>query len=218
MNRCLRREEGQAAPLYITVVVGLLFLALLYFVFGKADIRRNEAQTAADAAALAAAMESRQGLENGLKLGLQDDILDGDFVRNFLKGNVPGRDGGCHAADYFAGRNGANAASVDCGPLGDGRWGFKITLESGKTVGESTLPGTESQRAVATATAVVEPLCRFTPRENPRDEDGESDEEEKESPSPGVIQCEDRDWIIDPADLDLLPGLTDLFRVRLTED
>ncbi|MFF9816228.1 pilus assembly protein TadG-related protein [Streptomyces sp. NPDC014006] len=218
-----RRDEGQAAPLYITAVVGLLFLALLYFVFGKADVRRNEAQTAADSAALAAAMDSR----DGLKAGLLAHILDGDYLRDLLRGDPPGTANGCDQALRFAGKNGARTdGSFQCRRLTDGRWGFTVDLESGKTVGKSALPGTENKRAKASATAVVEPLCTFMP-----DADSETpsasqkppgDEEpgaEEDKPSPGKIECDGgKDWIIDPAHLDLLPDMSDLFRVRLAHD
>ncbi|WP_226962479.1 MULTISPECIES: pilus assembly protein TadG-related protein [unclassified Streptomyces] len=213
-------EEGQAAPLYITAVVGLLFLALLYFVFGKADIRRNEAQTAADAAALAAAMDSR----NGLKAGLLDKILDPDSLADLIRGDVPARTRGCDEAYRFAELNGAQAGSVACDPLHDGRWGFAVELKSGRPVGDSVLPGTRDQRATATATAIVEPLCTFRPNEDAKEPEKPGDEddtpgEDEESPSPGTIQCDDgEDWIIDPDDLDLLPDMADLFRVRLAGD
>ncbi|WP_236240182.1 pilus assembly protein TadG-related protein [Streptomyces sp. CC228A] len=218
MSHRVRNEEGQAAPLYITAVVGLLFLALLYFVFGKADVRRNEAQTAADAAALAAAMDSR----NGLKIGFLDKILDPDGLKDLIRGDVPGKTRGCNEAYRFAERNGAQTGSVVCDPLYDGRWGFTIELKSGQTVGDSALPGTENRRATASATAIVEPLCRFKPNEDAEipEEPGDDDEpgEEEEKPSPGTIQCDGKDWIIDPANLDLLPDMADLFRVRLAED
>ncbi|MFE1297392.1 pilus assembly protein TadG-related protein [Streptomyces sp. NPDC058731] len=217
-----RRDAGQAAPLYLTAVVGLLFVALLYFVFGKADVRRNEAQTAADSAALAAAMDSR----DGLKAGFLEHILDGDYLRDLLRGDPPGTADGCGEALRFAEENGARTdGSFRCRPLTDGRWGFTVDLESGKTVGKSALPGTENKRARASATAVVEPLCRFDPDEDsqtppasrkPPGDDKPGAGEDK--PSPGKIECDDgKDWIIDPAHLDLLPHMSDLFRVRLAD-
>ncbi|MEU3843287.1 pilus assembly protein TadG-related protein [Streptomyces sp. NPDC028635] len=218
----LRRDAGQAAPLYITAVVGLLFLALLYFVFGKADVRRNEAQTAADSAALAAAMESR----DGLKAAFLDHILDGDYLKDLLRGDPPGTANGCGEALRFAEKNGARTDSFRCRRLADGRWGFSVDLESGKTVGKSALPGTENKRARVSATAVVEPLCRFepdevteTPQATPKPSGDDKPGTEEDKPSPGKIQCDDgKDWIIDPAHLDLLPDMSDLFRVRLADD
>ncbi|MCN9244458.1 pilus assembly protein TadG-related protein [Streptomyces sp. RY43-2] len=217
MSRLTRSEEGQAAPLYITVVVGLLFLALLYFVFGKADIRRNEAQTAADSAALAAAMESR----DGLKTGFLEHAFDGGYLEDFLKGDPPGTMSGCDEALRFAARNGARTDpdTFHCDKLQDGRWGFTVELETQKTVGKSALPGTENKRAKARATAIVEPLCSFKPDEEAQQPGDQGEEPGKgdEKPSPGTIQCDGKDWIIDPAHKDLLPDLSDLFRVRLAE-
>ena len=62
MRRRSPRDDGQAFPIYITVVGGLLFLAFAYFAVGQAAVNRNGAQTAADAAALAAAQEARDQL------------------------------------------------------------------------------------------------------------------------------------------------------------
>ena len=55
-------DSGQAFPIYITVVGGLLCLALAYFAVGQAAVNRNGAQSAADAAALAAALNTRDEL------------------------------------------------------------------------------------------------------------------------------------------------------------
>ncbi|OIJ85416.1 pilus assembly protein TadG-related protein [Streptomyces colonosanans] len=217
MSRSARGEEGQAAPLYITAVVGLLFLALLYFVFGKADIRRNEAQTAADSAALAAAMESR----DALKGDFLDHILDADYLNDLLKGDPVRTANGCDEARRFAARN--NALTDDtfsCVKLVDGRWGFTVELQSQKTVGKSALPGTENKRAKAHATAIVEPLCGLKPNEDVEAPQGggEGSGEGDKKPSPGTIQCDGgKKWIIDPEHQDLLPDLSDLFRVRLAE-
>jgi hypothetical protein len=41
-----RADAGQAFPIYITVVAGLLFLALAYLAVGQAAATRSEAQTA----------------------------------------------------------------------------------------------------------------------------------------------------------------------------
>ncbi|MEV5984534.1 pilus assembly protein TadG-related protein [Streptomyces sp. NPDC052051] len=207
MSRLTRREDGQAAPLYITVVVGLLFVALLYFVFGKADVRRNEAQTAADSAALAAAMESRDGLK-------------AELLEAFLKGDTSGAADGCDAAIRFAARNDARTdGTFSCHKLTDGRWGFSVELETQKTVGKSALPGTD-RPAKARATAVIEPLCSFKPSEDAQQPGNQSEEPGKgdKKPSLGTILCDGKDWIIDPDHEDLLPDLSDLFRVRLAED
>jgi hypothetical protein len=115
----LRRhgDAGQAFPIYITVVGGLLFLALAYFAVGQAAATRSEAQTAADAAALAAALETRdqladQWLTNILEPGSWQDIFDGEApVSN-----------ACWRAHELAARN---DASVTCQP--DGLLGYTAT-------------------------------------------------------------------------------------------
>ncbi|MEU8673694.1 pilus assembly protein TadG-related protein [Streptomyces sp. NPDC048560] len=195
-----RRESGQAAPLYITAVVGLLFLALIFFAFGEADVRRNGAQSAADAAALAAAQESRSREE----MVLRARILDRAYLTLVFNGPFPGSHSGCMKAYRFAGEN--DASDVDCRPLFDGRWGYTVGVKSDKGMSANLVPGTEGKRASATSVAVVDPRCTFIP--NP----------DLTSPSPGALDCDTRKWVIDPKDLALLPDMTDLFTVRLAED
>jgi hypothetical protein len=62
----LAGDAGQAFPIYITAVAGLLFLALALFAVGQAGATRNGGQTAADAAALGAAEDFRAQLRKGL--------------------------------------------------------------------------------------------------------------------------------------------------------
>ncbi|GAA2996181.1 pilus assembly protein TadG-related protein [Streptomyces fulvorobeus] len=195
-----RREAGQAAPLYITAVVGLLFLALIFFAFGEADVRRNGAQSAADAAALAAAQESRS-LE---EMYLRAHILDRTYLATLFNGPFPGTHNGCAKASQFAAQN--DAAPVGCRMLFDGRWGFTVDVRSNRGMSANLVPGTQGKRAKATSVAVVEPRCTFIP--NPV----------VTAPSPGALACDTRKWVIDPKDLALLPDMTDLFTVRLAED
>ncbi|MFD3655094.1 pilus assembly protein TadG-related protein [Streptomyces sp. 24-1644] len=195
----MKSEVGQAAPLYITAVVGLLFLALIFFAFGEADVRRNGAQSAADAAALAAAQESRS-LE---EVDLRAHILDRAYLTILFNGPFPGTHNGCVKATRFAAQN--DAAPVDCRMLFDGRWGFSVDVRSNKGMSANLVPGTEGKRATATSVAVVEPRCKFIP--NP----------DLTSPSPGTLACDTKVWVIDPKDLALLPEMTDLFTVRLAE-
>ncbi|WP_262387235.1 pilus assembly protein TadG-related protein [Streptomyces sp. TRM49041] len=185
---------GQASPLYVFMVASLLFLALAFFAVGQAGATRNGAQSAADAAALAAAKESRDRfLLDDLDLAGWEDLFDGDLM---------GEDG-CTASGHYAARNGAAVAGEGCVMLGDGRWGFRVTVRSTKPVGDTVLPGTEDRHAVATATAVVVPRCTFEPADD------------KDAPSPGSLDCEGTDLDLDPDDL---PDMSDLFKVRLTED
>ncbi|MFG3495145.1 pilus assembly protein TadG-related protein [Streptomyces sp. NPDC047928] len=188
-----QRESGQASPIYVVMVAGLLFLALAFFAVGQAGATRNGAQSAADAAALAAARESRdQFTLDGLDLDSLTDLFDGGLIGDF---------NGCQASHSYAGQNKADV--VDCFPLGDGRWGFRVDVVSRNAVGDTVLPGTDALHADATATAVVVPACTFEPADK------------KNSPSPGSLDCDGVDLDLDPNDL---PDMSDLFKVRLAED
>ncbi|MEV5444753.1 pilus assembly protein TadG-related protein [Streptomyces sp. NPDC052644] len=210
-----RGDRGQASPLYIFMVVSLLFLALAFFAVGQAGATRNGAQSAADAAALAAAKESRDRFSlDGLDPTGWGDLFDGVLT---------GEDG-CGASHAYAARNGASVTG--CSSLGDGRWGFQVTVRSAKPVGDTILPGTESEHATATATAVVVPRCSFEAAEEPSAEEPATDEppaddpatdepSDEEKPSPGSLDCEGTQVDLDPEDL---PDMSDLFEVRLAED
>ncbi|GAA4902945.1 pilus assembly protein TadG-related protein [Streptomyces coeruleoprunus] len=174
------------------MVVSLLFLALAFFAVGQAGATRNGAQSAADAAALAAAKESRDLFEL--------DGLDAVSLGKLFDGRLTGDDG-CAASHDYAARNGATVET--CAMLGDGRWGFTVTVRSGKPVGDTILPGTESKYAVATATAIVVPQCTFEPADD------------KDAPAPGSLDCDGTDVDLDPGDL---PDMSDLFKVRLVEN
>ncbi|MFF3287932.1 pilus assembly protein TadG-related protein [Streptomyces sp. NPDC003023] len=204
------RDRGQATPLYMAAVVGLLFLVLVYLAFGQADVTRNGTQTAADAAALAAAQESRDEFVLADFLDELEDIFDGDVP--------PGTPDGCARAVDFAARNDAVADYGDCARLNDGRWGFTVDVRSRKSMGNSIIEGTGNKHATATATAVVEPRCTFTADEGEDPKPGEGDEDDQQKPSPGKLVCDSKDWVIDPENLDLLPDMADLFTVRLAED
>lgn len=197
----------------MAAVVGLLFLVLVYLAFGQADVTRNGTQTAADAAALAAAQQSRDDLD------LADVI---DDLEAIFEGQVPAdTPDGCMRAVDFAARNDAVAGYNDCVPLNDGRWGFTVDVKSRKSMGNSVIEGTGSKHATATATAVIEPRCTFTPEESEApepDEGNEEAEDDEEKPSPGKLRCDSQNWVIDPENLDLLPDMADLFTVRLAED
>ncbi|MFH9819283.1 pilus assembly protein TadG-related protein [Streptomyces sp. NPDC017230] len=189
-------DAGQAFPIYIVVVGGLLFLALAYFAVGQAAATRSEAQTAADAAALAAALETRdqladQWLENLSEPDSWQDIFEG-------KAPVPSA---CWRAQELAARN---DASVDCQP--DGLLGYTAIAETNETVGDTIVPGTEGQRATESATAVIEARCSF----DPLAEDAGDDVLPK-------LTCEGEEWELKPDDLLGLPKPEDLFDVHLAD-
>ncbi|MEU6255555.1 pilus assembly protein TadG-related protein [Streptomyces sp. NPDC047043] len=195
-------DAGQAFPIYITVVGGLLFLAFAYFAVGQAAANRNGAQTAADAAALAAAQETRDQLA-GMWV---DNVLDPTQWQDILNGNKAVLNG-CPRADQLAAQNDAH---VD-GPTGGCQpslvpLSYTVFVKADKPVGESIVPGTENHYAHAHATAVIESLCTFKPPA----EDAGADVLPR-------LSCKDRDWDLDPDDLTDLPGPEDLFDVHLAD-
>ncbi|MEU1819839.1 pilus assembly protein TadG-related protein [Streptomyces roseifaciens] len=237
----MHREAGQALPIYIMVVAGLLFLAFAYVAVGKAAVSRNGAQSAADAAALAAARDAREQLRAGLLVSLADPSA----WQRALNGQNIFTERACSAARRFAELNEAQMddGPEDCRPLGDGRTGFTVSLQSKKPIGGSILPGTEKRHMKATATAVIVPrVCTLRPMEDtgatgaPEPSRTPKPRTSKEpgtngTPAPGTrkepepkplrLHCSDgRTWDIDPknpGEPSNLPGVTDLFSVRLAD-
>ncbi len=216
-------------------VAGLLFLALAFFAVGQAAAVRNSAQTAADAAALAAGQKYR----DQLTAKLLDAVRTGAPWRDLLDGRgVPG-DEACTNAQWFAGRNDADAT---CAP-GSYPTSFDVKADTRKTVGRSVIPGTAGKHASAQAEAVVEPRCVAGPEREPgpgtgqgqsgdqgQGEDGAppagepapGDGPADGGPVPGTpldLVCDHgKKWTIDPADpRGVLPQASDLFSVRLAE-
>ncbi|MCM1973667.1 MULTISPECIES: pilus assembly protein TadG-related protein [Streptomyces] len=191
-------DTGQAFPIYITVVGGLLFLAFAYLAVGQAAANRNGAQTAADAAALAAAQDTRDQLADKWV----EEILDPAQWQDIFDGFVPGLVPSCWRAEQLAAQNDAHVEACDqSGPLE-----YTVEVQMDKPVGDSIIPGTEGKYARATAIAVIEPRCGFEPLGEEAGED--------ELP---VLSCKDRDWELDPEDLADLPGPEDLFDVHLAD-
>ncbi|CAM5423531.1 hypothetical protein SABIM44S_01958 [Streptomyces abikoensis] len=219
------------------MVAGLLFLAFAYVAVGQAAVSRNGAQSAADAAALAAARDAREQLRAGLLASLADP---GTWQRA-LNGRNVFTERACTAARRFAELNEAQMGSGpdDCSPLRDGRTGFTVRLRSKKSIGGSAIPGTENRHIEATATAVIAPrTCALRPAPtgspgsdpspSPRASKGPGPsaepvpgESSKPAPKPVQLHCSDgRTWDIDPGNLGTaknLPGVTDLFSVRLAD-
>lgn len=187
-------DSGQAFPIYITVVGGLLFLAFAYFAVGQAAVNRSDAQTAADAAALAAALDARdqladQWVKDVLDPTLWQDVFDGESPL------VPS----CWRADQLAAQNDAQANCSEPEPLR-----FVVDVRTNKSVGGSVVPGTENKHARAQATAVIEPLCTFNVADPAPD-----------AKSLPKLTCRDRSWSLNPDDLTVLPEPEDLFDVHL---
>ncbi|MFF9016034.1 pilus assembly protein TadG-related protein [Streptomyces sp. NPDC014870] len=212
-------DAGQAFPIYITVMAGLLFLAFAYFVVGQAAATRNGAQTAADAAALAAAQDARDQLRDGWVSVIADPSQWGEF----LAGGEYDVEAACDRAASFAAKNGTELWGEGCVALPAGDDGFRVEVRTLESVGRSVIPGTESQHAVAAATAVLKPLCTFdAPEPTPEPEPSQADPDPEPDPEPTPTQpapivgltCDGVSWTIDPDDPEL-PGAADLFTVRL---
>jgi flavin-binding protein dodecin len=190
-------DAGQAFPIYITVVAGLLFLAFAYLAVGQAGASRNGAQTAADAAALAAAQDTRDQLAGKWV----EVVLDPTKWQDIFDGKVAGLTGSCERAYELAAQNDAHGI---CQPVG--LLAYSVDVQSNEPVGDSIVPGTEGMYAKASAKAVIEALCTF---ELPGADAGDD-------ALPQLI-CKDRDWELDPDDLTVLPEPEDLFDVHLAD-
>ena len=195
-------DAGQAFPIYITVVGGLLFLAFAYFAVGQAAANRNGAQTAADAAALAAVQERRDQL-SGAWL---ESLLDPGKWQDIFDGMADGLRPSCWRAEQLAASNDATVLSCTA----DGLLSYTVEVQTNKTVGDSIVPGTETKKSRATASAVIESRCGF---ELPA-----TDAEEKDVKLP-TLNCEGgADWELNPeTPEDLLPKPEDLFDVHLAD-
>ncbi|MEU9081030.1 pilus assembly protein TadG-related protein [Streptomyces sp. NPDC048357] len=147
-------DRGQAFPIYVVLVAGLLFAALAYFTIGKAAIVRSNAQGAADAAALAAAREARDTLAPGIDLA----TLSPEDWEQVLLGNRFATSGGaCVAARDFAAMNDATATCSRSGTR------FSVRSTTNGTVGDSVVPGTSGKHGEADATAEIVPRCHIKP-------------------------------------------------------
>ncbi|MFI5973910.1 pilus assembly protein TadG-related protein [Streptomyces sp. NPDC051452] len=189
-------DAGQAFPIYITVVAGLLFLALAYLAVGQAAVNRGGAQTAADAAALAAAQNGRAQLA-----AMWDaDVRDPTKWPVIFEGRVP-VDNPCPDAGLLAAHNDAKLTGCTWQPL---RYTAKVRTD--KSVGDSVVPGTEDFHSTASATAVIESRCEFTPPGADAGEDA----------LPRLV-CDGTPWTPDPDDKATLPAPEDLFDVHLAD-
>lgn len=187
------------------MVGGLLFLAFAYLAVGQAAANRNGAQTAADAAALAAAQERRDQLAGAWVERLRDPEKWQDIFDGVADGITPS----CWRAEQLAADNDATVLSCNA----DGLLGYTVEVQTNKTVGDSIVPGTETKKSRATATAVIESRCGF---ELPAAEEDADTEEKQELPT---LNCKGGvHWELDPETVeDLLPKPEDLFDVHLAD-
>ncbi|MFJ9326016.1 pilus assembly protein TadG-related protein [Streptomyces sp. NPDC101230] len=150
MSRILRKDRGQAFPIYVMMVAGLLFLALAFFAVGKASALRNGSQGAADAAALAAAHQARDDFGTGFLASLPGNTLDIFLNQLFV---AP-----CHEAQRLADANDADVKV--CYPTpGYLRDRITVEVQGRKTVDSSVIPGSKDRKAEAKATALIEFRC-----------------------------------------------------------
>lgn len=210
------RDRGQAFPIYIVVVTGLLFAAFAFAVVGMAGATRSEAQGAADAAALAAAREVRDNAFLGLDLLA---LKQGDW-EDIVRGDRLGAKAGCAEAHAFAALNDATVTCESNIPE------FTVTATTNDAVGKSVIPASETARGVATAKALIEPRCSLKAGPSPTPTPTPSP-----SPSPGGgggtpappasidFQCRGGAVVtLDPANPGSLIKLArKLFSVRLTD-
>ena len=192
-------DAGQAFPIYITVVGGLLFLAFAYFAVGQAAVNRNGAQTAADAAALAAAQETRKQLADEWVT----DVLDPTKWQGIFNGGGVDFEG-CAQADQLAAQNDADVLRCTPNPF---LLRYEVEVRTRKPMGESIVPITATQKSKAPAAAVIEPLCTF---KLPADGAGAD-------VLPQLTCKDNKTWDLDPEDLTDLPGPEDLFDVHLAD-
>ncbi|RPK44503.1 pilus assembly protein TadG-related protein [Streptomyces sp. NBC_01260] len=218
-----RSDAGQAFPIYMMMVVGLLFLAFAFFAVGQASATRNGAQGAADAAALAAAQTARDGLGPPFLEALRTP----DGLEEFLEFHQYGWDG-CNEAQILASDNRSDLEGNDRVPRGchwvPGYLQDKVTarVKTRYTVGDSLLPGTENEHATATATAVIKFRCSSKPAPevpDPGQGDDKGKDGSKDTPGPVAFSCGGRNVTIDLSDSDPLAGLMKLlFAVHLIDD
>ncbi|MFF8842695.1 pilus assembly protein TadG-related protein [Streptomyces sp. NPDC015127] len=189
------KDQGQAFPIYVVMVGGLLFLAFAFFAVGQASATRNTAQGAADAAALAAAQDAREKL-TGEWL---DSLADPTTWQDIFDGRIPIE--ACGAATVFAEKNGA-VLTEPCYSEPYPWLTYKVSVKTKKPIGDSIIPGTESEFATADAKAAVKPLCTF-----------ELPDDAEILPT---LTCKNKSWDLqdDPTDL---PDAKDLFDVQLVD-
>ncbi|MFI6553103.1 pilus assembly protein TadG-related protein [Streptomyces griseus] len=145
-----RGDAGQAFPIYIVMVAGLLFLALAFFAVGKASALRNGSQGAADAAALAAAQQARADFGTGFYASLPGNMLDVFLAAPFA---AP-----CYAAERLADANDADKELCYATP-GYLRDRITVEVKGREPVDSPVLPGSQNKKAKAKATALIEFRC-----------------------------------------------------------
>lgn len=218
-------DRGQAFPIYIVMVAGLLFLAFAFFAVGQASATRNGAQGAADAAALAAAQEARKDLGVPFLAALRTPDGLAEFLENHRYFSA-----GCSDAQQLASANRSYLYTDDPVRRPRCRWdeGFlqdkvTVSVKTRYTVGSSVIPGTKTKHATATATAVIEFRCsselRDVPSADPDPDPGSDDEGDQPDPPISTLDCHGGGLEIDPAHPELWDAVAkSIFAVHLIDD
>lgn len=216
------RDRGQAFPIYIVMVAGLLFLAFAFFAVGQAAAARNGAQGAADAAALAAAQQVRDDLSVPFLQALREP----DGLNEFLSGYQYFQAGHSEAV-RLASKNRSDVTDFYWRP---GYWQDKVTakVKTRYTVGPSVIPSTRNGHATASATAVIEFRCGLKPapelpdpgQDEGDDKDKKGKDDSEDAPGPFEFRCDGgQDVTIDLTDKNPFEGLSKLiFSVHLIDD
>lgn len=225
MIKNCRSDRGQAFPIYIVMVAGLLFLAFAFFAVGQASATRNGAQGAADAAALAAAQEARKDLGAPFLAALRTPDGLSDFLSDYRYYQA-----GCWNARQLASANRSDLFSEDPrqGPCawdeGFLRDRVTVSVKTQYTVGSSVIPKTKTMHGEATATAVIEFRCAPKLKDPPNAEPG-SDEGKDEGGKPDLplptLSCggQDDGFEVDPAHPELWEDVAKtIFAVHLIDD
>ncbi len=139
-------------------------------------------------------------------MGTAIEAGEGDDWLNWLAGDMFTGESAEAAADALAAENDAHVSGFS-GAEVNGYPGFDVEVTTDYTVGDSILPGTESQHAKADATAVIKPRCELAESSDPEQAVGftcDGDEAPIE---------------IDPDDFELgdLPDASTLFSVHLAD-
>lgn len=224
-----RHDAGQAFPIYIVMVAGLLFLAFAFFAVGQASATRNGAQGAADAAALAAAQEARHDLAVPFLAALREPNGLNEFLEHHRYFEA-----GCWKARQLASANDSHLHSDDpfhrplCGwDEGFLRDRVTVSVETDYTVGSSVIPSTKTTHGKAAATAVIEFRCSPELKDAPSDDPGsdEGDDGEGQSGKPGLpipaLDCDGQEdgLEVDPAHPELWDDVAKtIFAVHLIDD
>lgn len=124
---------------------------------------------------------------------------------DWLDGDVAVGEGATAAAQKLAADNESTVQGAAVPVVLNGYPGFRVSIQTDYTVGDSIIPGTEGMRAKADATAVIQPRCEVDPEADPL--------------QPIELDCDGQIVIVDPEDFDPddFPDASVLFSVRLAE-